>query len=179
MRVDEIIRAGSRTLPSNRRRRGKWSSLPDGTSWQAKEKKKEKSSEFVEAVIIKCNFAIPQNCHLKFCNTKQTIQTYSLFWRSVLNVMFWGVGRFWANKALEGQAIVCEQSLAPPILCIPRAFRRPWLCSVVRTFWWTWWGLCQGQQSLSSERILGVTTNSQLSVWKYSYCGNWGTHDLL
>ena len=35
-----------------------------------------------------------------------------------------GVGRFWANKALEGQAIVHQQSLAPPMLCLLRAFPR-------------------------------------------------------
>ena len=36
-----------------------------------------------------------------------------------------GVGRLWGDKALEGQAIVCEQWLAPPMLCLLRAFRCP------------------------------------------------------
>ena len=35
-----------------------------------------------------------------------------------------GVGRFWANNALEGQTIVHKQSLAPPMLCLLRGFRR-------------------------------------------------------
>ena len=35
-----------------------------------------------------------------------------------------GVGRLWGDKALEGQAI-CEQWLAPQMLCLLRAFRCP------------------------------------------------------
>ena len=51
-----------------------------------------------------------------------------------------GVGRLWANKALEGQAIVHKQSLAPPMLCLLRGFRRSWivqhLVSLLCTFQW-------------------------------------------
>ena len=38
-----------------------------------------------------------------------------------------GVGRLWANKALEGQVIVHKQWIAPPMLCFPIAFRCPWV----------------------------------------------------
>ena len=36
------------------------------------------------------------------------------------------VGRLWGDKALEGQTIVCEQWLVPPVLCLLRAFQCPW-----------------------------------------------------
>ena len=35
-----------------------------------------------------------------------------------------GVGTLWGDKALEGQAIVCEQWFAPPMLCLLKTFRR-------------------------------------------------------
>ena len=40
-----------------------------------------------------------------------------------------GVGKLELSKqlALEGQTIVHKQSLAPPMLCLLRGFRRPWL----------------------------------------------------
>ena len=37
-----------------------------------------------------------------------------------------GVGSLWGDKALKGQAIVCEQWFAPPMLCLLRTFRRLW-----------------------------------------------------
>ena len=40
----------------------------------------------------------------------------------------WGVGRLWGDKALEGQAIVCEQWFAPPMLCLLTTFRRLIYC---------------------------------------------------
>ena len=49
---------------------------------------------------------------------------------SLRHLLFRGVGRPWANKALEGQTIVLKQWLAPPMLCLLRAFRCPcFLCS--------------------------------------------------
>ena len=46
--------------------------------------------------------------------------------RAFTYVLGRGVGRLWGDKALEGQSIVCEQSLAPPMLCLLRTFRRLW-----------------------------------------------------
>ena len=42
----------------------------------------------------------------------------------LLSTQVQGVGSLWGDKALEGQAIVCEQWFAPPMLCLLRTFRR-------------------------------------------------------
>ena len=45
----------------------------------------------------------------------------------IVSLTLRGIGRLWGDKALEGQAIVCEQCLAPLICCLLRAIRRPCL----------------------------------------------------
>ena len=71
------------------------------------------------------------------CQSKETYQDH--LFRTTLtktqcikNYHLWtqrsysrGVRRFCANKALEGQTILHKQSLAPPMLCLLRGFRRP------------------------------------------------------
>ena len=46
-----------------------------------------------------------------------------------------GVGSLWGDKALEGQAIVCEQWFAPPMLCLFRTF---WCLCFQGGLVWEW-----------------------------------------
>ena len=72
-----------------------------------------------------------------------------------------GFGRLWAIKALEGQAIVHKQWLAPPMLCLLTAFRSPWNLAIG-------WSRCQDFNPFSTRPHQNVVwyNNSWLGFLK-------------
>ena len=62
------------------------------------------------------------SCNGYFCRSNMKIFNMQGSWKPLSR----GVGRLGEDKALEGQAIVCGQCLAPPMLCLLRTFQHLW-----------------------------------------------------